>query len=897
MIGQTISHYEVLEKIGEGGMGVVYKARDTLLGRLVALKTLPAGGPVDPDRQARLLREARAASALHHPNIVAVHDLLHHEGSDVIVMELVTGRTLDRAVAGKPLREVLGYARQIADALAKAHAAGIVHRDLKPSNVMVDEGGTVRILDFGLARFGAPQGTVDLVGESARTSAEATGTADGHIVGTLAYMSPEQAEGKKADARSDVFSFGTVLYEMVTGRMAFRGDSAAATLAAVMERDPPPPREVVPGLPADLEKLIQRCLRKDPAKRFQSMGDVALDLDEIAASVDSVRARARAARLPRRKARLLAGVALLVLAALVATAIALWLPGRARPPVVTLDPKRVVIAVFENRTGDASLNALGTLVPEALAQEASGIGDFTVIPSPASLGRGAAGGETAAGERALRQLAQETAAGVVVSGAYYLLGEDLRIQSQLTDAISGRLIHTAEAVTGPRVSQAEVIDKLRQRVLGAVAAHFDPQLSQGRVRWPLLDAYLEFRRGAEASNFDHDVAKKCLERTLDLDPDFFVASIPLYWDYFNLHQCDEAARVLERFERRQGRLTPYERLLYATVRASLEGRWNEQLRVMREQAAQTPDDLGLKYNIGFRELFVRRPHEAVAMLAEVPSSWVRSTTGGPVWWPAYFLALAHHRLGDYEKELTVVRQNRQHFPEVLELRAREVAALAALRGLDQAQGTVEDAVVTPAQIGSLGRFLVLSAGEMRAHGHQEAAQRLADRAVAWFAERPAAEQPANRPVQLLALALGGRWQEAKQAAEALPEKPVDPALDLLTIFWGQPAVYRLGWIGTIAARLGDALQARRLSGQLRDFRSRCPVSHRTYWRTAIAAQLAEKDEAKSLFEEAVAQESVMVWQADHDFLLESLWDEPRFRALVRPYEVAQPGNGPRQRNP
>ncbi len=148
-------------------MGVVYKARDTLLGRFVALKTLPAGVSADPDRKARLLREARAASALHHPNIVAVHDLLHHDGTDVIVMELVTGRTLDQAVAGKSFREVLGYARQIADAVAKAHAAGIVHRDLKPSNVMVDEGGTVRILDFGLARLGAPLGTVDFGGESA----------------------------------------------------------------------------------------------------------------------------------------------------------------------------------------------------------------------------------------------------------------------------------------------------------------------------------------------------------------------------------------------------------------------------------------------------------------------------------------------------------------------------------------------------------------------------------------------------------------------------------------------------------------------------------------------------------------------------------------------------------
>ena len=355
MIGQTLSHYEVLERIGEGGMGVVYKARDTLLGRLVALKTLPAGGPPDPERQARLLREARAASALHHPNIVAVHDLLHHEGSDVIVMEFVTGRTLDRAVAGKPLREILGYARQVADALAKAHAAGIVHRDLKPSNVMVDEGGTVRILDFGLARLGAPAGTVDFGSASACPTAEATGTAEGRIVGTLAYMSPEQAEGKKADARSDVFSFGAVLYEMVTGRMAFRGDSAAATLAAVLEHDPPPPRELVPGLPPELEKLVQRCLRKDPAKRFQSMGDVALDLDEVAASLDTARLRPRRKHL-RWHWRLLAGAALLALVGLVAWRLA---RGPARPPE---PPRLVQLTSYVGRELSATFSPDGTQV-------------------------------------------------------------------------------------------------------------------------------------------------------------------------------------------------------------------------------------------------------------------------------------------------------------------------------------------------------------------------------------------------------------------------------------------------------------------------------------------------------------------------------------------------------
>jgi hypothetical protein len=216
-----------------------------------------------------------------------------------------------------------------------------------------------------------------------------------------------------------------------------------------------------------------------------------------------------------------------------------------------------------------------------------------------------------------------------------------------------------------------------------------------------------------------------------------------------------------------------------------------------------------------------------------------------------------------------------------------VGALAALGRLGEVERVAEEATSTPARRGSLGLVLVLSAVELRAHGHREAAQRLAERAVAWFAGRPVSEHAGHQPVRVQALFLAGRWQEAKQAAEALTASPQVRSWDILTIFWGQPAVYRLGWIGCIAARLGDEAHARHMAAQLRDFETSCLSRDRTYWRAAIATQLGTKDEAMRLFEEAVAQESLMVWQADHDVLLESLWDEPRFRALVRPYETQQ----------
>jgi serine/threonine protein kinase len=279
MVGKSLAHYQILEKIGEGGMGVVYKARDTRLNRLTAIKILPPGKASDPDRKRRFVQEAQSASALNHPNIITIYDIGYEEGLDFIVMEYLPGRTLDQLIPGHGLRlnELLKYAAQIADALTKAHAAGIIHRDLKPSNIMVTEDGLVKVLDFGLAKLS--QTSEDSHEQATRTVR--TETRDGSIVGTASYMSPEQAEGKPADARSDIFSFGAVLYEMATGQRAFRGDSSMSTLAAILNKDPKNASEIAPAVPRDLEKIINRCLRKDPERRFQYMADLKVALLEL----------------------------------------------------------------------------------------------------------------------------------------------------------------------------------------------------------------------------------------------------------------------------------------------------------------------------------------------------------------------------------------------------------------------------------------------------------------------------------------------------------------------------------------------------------------------------------------------------------------------------------------
>src|ERR1700730_18217950 len=284
--GAQLGPYQIESRIGAGGMGEVYRARDTRLGRFVAIKML-AATVADPVRKQRFLWEARAASALNHPNIITIHDIVTQGPADCLVMEYVTGKTLERSIPRKGLRlgESLHYAVQIADALAAAHAAGIVHRDIKPSNVMITNEGGVKVLDFGLAKLVEQEAP----GPEDTTRTTPARTEEGTVVGSVPYMSPEQAEGKPVDARTDIFSLGAVLYEMCTGQRAFQGASRASILAAVIAKDPPPIDQLSPGLPAELERTILRCLRKDPNRRFQSMLDLKLTLEELKIESDSGR--------------------------------------------------------------------------------------------------------------------------------------------------------------------------------------------------------------------------------------------------------------------------------------------------------------------------------------------------------------------------------------------------------------------------------------------------------------------------------------------------------------------------------------------------------------------------------------------------------------------------------